>query len=199
MKVQGLGASPASIGFTGFITFAVDGTTYMVPVPSAVVNFVPGLSVATTSFCNGHWTTNVPLSGLSGNVFLDGFALQAPMPGGFPGGIHDVTWQGTFFSVTPGLKVQWQWGGRGVLGRELRHRLQRAPRQAGGRQPGKHLPEFRSRRDAREREGVRDGRREGRRRIEFHRLVQRHRIGDASARDDDLVVRRQLAGASRHR
>ena len=58
---------------------------------------------------SGAWVTTVPLSGLSGKVFLDGFALQAPTPGGFPGGIHDVTWQGMFFSVTPGLKVQWQW------------------------------------------------------------------------------------------
>jgi hypothetical protein len=109
MKVQGLGNDPVTIGFTGSIMFVANGTTYLVPVPSAVVNFVPGLSQATTVFCNGQWITNVPLSGLSGNVFLDGVALQAPMPAGFPGGIHDVTWQGTFFSVTPGIRVQWQW------------------------------------------------------------------------------------------
>jgi len=109
IKVQGLNGAPAAIGFTGSISFVVDGTLYMVPVPSAIVNFVPGTSVATTVFCNGQWITTVPASGLSGNVFLDGFALQAPMPAGFPGGIHDITWQGTFFSVTPGLRVQWQW------------------------------------------------------------------------------------------
>jgi hypothetical protein len=109
LKVQGLGTTGATIGFTGSISFVVDGTMYMVPVPSAIVNFVPGLTVATTVFCNGQWITNVPLSGLAGNVFLDGVALQAPMPSGFPGGIQDVTWQGTFFSVTPGVKVQWQW------------------------------------------------------------------------------------------
>ncbi len=109
LKLQGLGPNPATVGFTGSISFVVDGTTYLVPVPSAIVNFVPGLTVATTAFCNGQWTTNVPLSGLAGNVFLDAVALQAPMPSGFPGGIHDVTWQGTFFSVTPGLKIQWQW------------------------------------------------------------------------------------------
>jgi len=109
MKVQGLGADPVTIGFTGMISFAVDGTTYMIPVPSAVVNFIPGLPQATTAFCNGQWITNVPLGGLSGNVFLDAVALQAPLPAGFPGGIHNVTWQGTFFSVTPGVKIQWQW------------------------------------------------------------------------------------------
>jgi len=109
LKVQGLGADPATIGFTGSISFEANGTLYMVPVPSAVVNFVPGITVATTTFCNGQWITTVPLTGLAGNVFLDGVALQAPMPSGFPGGIQNISWQGTFFSVTPGLKVQWQW------------------------------------------------------------------------------------------
>jgi hypothetical protein len=109
MKVQGLGANPATIGFTGSISFVVDGTMYLVPVPSAVVNFVPSATAATTMFCNGQWITTQPTSGLSGNVFLDAAVLQAPMPAGFPGGIQDVTWQGTFFSVTPGLKIQWQW------------------------------------------------------------------------------------------
>ena len=109
LKVQGLGLDPVTIGFTGSISFTVNGTLYVVPVPSAIVNFSPGVDVATTVFCNGQWTTTVPSSGLSGNVFLAGVALQAPTPGGFPGGIHDITWQGTFFSVTPGLKIQWQW------------------------------------------------------------------------------------------
>ena len=109
LKVQGLGSDPVTVGFTGSISFTVNGTPYVVPVPSAIINFVPGLNVATTVFCNGQWVTTVPLSGLAGNVFLDGVALQAPTPGGFPGGIHEVTWQGTFFSLTPGLKIQWQW------------------------------------------------------------------------------------------
>jgi hypothetical protein len=109
LKVQGLGLDPVTIGFTGQISFTVNGTLHVVPVPSAIVNFLPGLTLATTVFCNGQWITTVPSSGLAGNVFLDGFAIQAPTPGGFPGGIHDVTWTGAFFSVTPGLKVQWQW------------------------------------------------------------------------------------------
>jgi hypothetical protein len=109
LKVQGLGSDPVTVGFTGSISFSVNGVLYMVPVPSAVVNFSPAVTVATTVFCSGQWVTTVPLSGLAGNVFLDGVALRAPMPDGFPGGIHDVTWQGMFFSVTPGLKIQWQW------------------------------------------------------------------------------------------
>jgi len=110
LKVQGLHSDPVTIGFTGSISFTVDGTLHVVPVPSAIINFLPSVAgFATTVFCNGQWTTTVPLSGLAGNVFLDGFALQAPTPEGFPGGIKDITWQGMFFSVTPGLKVQWQW------------------------------------------------------------------------------------------
>jgi hypothetical protein len=53
--------------------------------------------------------TAVPLTGLAGNVFFDGVAIQAPSPRGFPGGIQPVTWQGMFFSMTPGLSVQRQW------------------------------------------------------------------------------------------
>lgn len=109
LKVQGLGSDPVTIGFSGSISFSVNGIPYVVPVPSAIINFLPGVIVATTVFCNGQWVTTAPLSGLAGNVFLDGVALQAPTPGGFPGGIKDVTWQGMFFSVTPGLNVQWQW------------------------------------------------------------------------------------------
>ena len=109
LKVHGLGSEPVTIGFMGSIQFSVDGTLYIVPVPSAFVTFSPFVTLATTVFSNGLWLTTVPLSGLAGNVFLDGFAVQAPAPSGFPGGIHPVTWQGTFFSMTPGLKVQWQW------------------------------------------------------------------------------------------
>jgi hypothetical protein len=108
IKVHGLGSSPVTIGFTGSIQFTVDGVQYYLPVPSALVTFSPNVTLATTSFCSGQWVTTVPLTGLAGNVFLDGFAFQVPV-GGFPGGIQPITWQGMFFSVTPGITVQWQW------------------------------------------------------------------------------------------
>jgi hypothetical protein len=82
---------------------------YVVPVPSALVTLSPFVQVATAAFTNGQWVTTVPLSGLAGNVFLDGCAVQAPKPNGFSGGVKPVTWQGTFFSMTPGISVQWQW------------------------------------------------------------------------------------------
>jgi hypothetical protein len=109
IKVQGLGTDPVTIGFAGSISFSVNGIQYVVPVPSAVINFSPTTAVATTKYCNGQWVTNVPLTGLSGNIFLDGVAIQAPSPGGFPGGIKNITWQGMFFSMTPGLQIHWQW------------------------------------------------------------------------------------------
>jgi len=109
IDVHGLGSDPVTIGFTGSLSFVANGSLYVVPVPSALVNFVPGLPTATTAYCNGQWNTSVPLDGLSGKVFLDGVAFQAPSPGGLPGGIKDVTWQGMFFSSTPGLTIQWQW------------------------------------------------------------------------------------------
>jgi hypothetical protein len=108
MKVQGLGSAPVTIGFMGSIQFTVNGTTYVVPVPSAVITFSPSVSVATTTFSGGLWVTTLPLSHLAGNVMLDAFAVQVPAAG-FPGGIQPVTWQGTFFSTVPGVTVQWQW------------------------------------------------------------------------------------------
>ena len=109
IDVDGLGSDPVTIGFAGSLSFVADGSLYVVPVPSGIVSFVPGLGLATTSYCNGQWSTSVPLSGLAGNVFLVGVALKAPLPNGFPGGIKDVTWQGTFFSTTPGLTIKWKW------------------------------------------------------------------------------------------
>lgn len=108
LKVHGLGTSPVTIGFTGSIQFTVNGTQYYLPVPSALVTFSPNVTLAKTLFCSGQWVTTVPSSGLAGNVFLDAFAFRVPT-GGFPGGIDPVTWQGMFFSVTPGITVQWQW------------------------------------------------------------------------------------------
>jgi hypothetical protein len=110
LKVHGLSSAPVTIGFMGTIQFSIDGTLYVLPVPSALVTFSPNVAVATTDFNSiGQWVTVAPSSGLAGNVFLDGFVLQAPGPNGFPGGIQPVTWQGTFISTAPGITVQWQW------------------------------------------------------------------------------------------
>jgi hypothetical protein len=109
-KAQGVGSAPVTIGFMGFIEFSVGGTSYFLSVPSSFVTFSQGVTVATTNFNSlGQWVTLVPSSGLSGNVFLDGFVLQVPGPNGFPGGINPVSWHGTFVSTTPGITVQWQW------------------------------------------------------------------------------------------
>jgi hypothetical protein len=109
LKVHGLGSQPVTIGFMGSIQFSENGTLYVVPVPSALITFSPNVTVATTVFSGGLWVTTVPISGLAGNVFLDGVAVPVPAGAGFPGGIQPVTWQGMFVSMTPGLTVQWQW------------------------------------------------------------------------------------------
>lgn len=109
LKVHGLGSVPVTIGFMSSIQFSVGGVLYVIPVPSGLLTFSPNMTVATTTFTNGSWVTTVPISGLAGNVFVTGVALQSPLPSGFPGGINPVTWQGTFVSMTPGLTVDWQW------------------------------------------------------------------------------------------
>jgi hypothetical protein len=110
LKVQGLDPQQGTtIGFAPMpIMLTANGSPYMIPVPSALINFVPGLALATTEFLAGGWVTNVPSSGLAGKVFLDGVAFLIPASG-LPGGIKDVTWSGMFFSCALGLSVQWQW------------------------------------------------------------------------------------------
>jgi len=112
LKVKGLGPTqPATIGFASLpITLTADGVSYNIPVPSSLITFTPGLVLATTDFdsVGNQWVTNVPSSGLAGNVFLDGVAFQIPASG-LPGGIKNVTWAGMFSSSSCGLTVQWQW------------------------------------------------------------------------------------------
>jgi hypothetical protein len=109
IKVGGLGSDPVTIGFAGPpIVFAANGAGVMVPVLPAQITFTPGLALATTDFVAGQWVTNVPSSGLAGNVFLSAAAFLVPLTG-LPGGIKDVTWQAMFCSSAPGVSVQWQW------------------------------------------------------------------------------------------
>jgi hypothetical protein len=51
--------------------------------------------------------TTVPISG-SDEIFLSG--LSYPLIAPLPGGIHPVTWTGTFTSNTAGITVKWKWG-----------------------------------------------------------------------------------------
>ena len=110
MKVSGLGSSPVTIRFTGSsITFTANNAYYTLNVPNAKITFA-NVTTATTTFntVTNTWESTLPLSGLAGNVFLDGMAFQVPS-GGFPGGIKPVTWSGTFTSDTPGVGISSQW------------------------------------------------------------------------------------------
>jgi hypothetical protein len=109
IKVGGLGPDPVTIGFAGPpIMLIANGVGFMVPVLPSQITFTPGLALATTDFVAGQWITNVPSSGLSGNVFLSGMAFQVP-PGGLPGGIKNITWQAMFCSSSPNVTIQWKW------------------------------------------------------------------------------------------
>jgi len=108
-KVNGLGLDPVTIGFVSFIQLTIGGTVQTIQVPSSLVTFSPNVALATTDFELGQWNTAVPWPGLAGNVFLTGVLVQAPMPAGLPGGIKNIRWEGTFFSVAPDLTVQWKW------------------------------------------------------------------------------------------
>ncbi len=90
------------------ITFNANNTNYVVNVPDATITFSPSTTLATTSYLATGWNTQLPLSGLAGNDFLTGVGFGVPA-GGLPGGIHNITFNATFSSTTPGLNVNWQW------------------------------------------------------------------------------------------
>src|SRR5579864_5905275 len=104
---------PLTFSFTGVtITFTANSTPYTVNVPNASITYDPAATTATTTFSPGtpgQWTTRLPTTHLAGNDFLDAAEFLVP-PGGLPGGIGPVTWQGTFSSAGSSFNVQWQWG-----------------------------------------------------------------------------------------
>jgi hypothetical protein len=111
ISVKGLGSGSTTVHFVNAsLSFTAGSHTYNIPAPNATVVFSPSVSTATTTYdaAVSTWITTVPLTGLSGNVFLTG--VQFPIPaGGLPGGIKNVTWQGGFSADTKGLTVNWQW------------------------------------------------------------------------------------------
>ena len=108
-SVQGLGSEPVTVSFiNSSITFSVNGVPQAIPVPDGQITFSPATTQATTSFDSVSWITDLQISGLAGKDFVTGVAAQVPA-GGWPGGIQDVNWSGSFSSNTSGLSVQWQW------------------------------------------------------------------------------------------
>jgi hypothetical protein len=109
-KVNGnTGSSPVTLHFTNdTITYSVNGATTTINAPNADVTIDPNATSASTSFdaTTNTWTTTLPTH-FSGNSFLDGVAVQ--LPGGLPGGIKNVTWQGQFTSTGGNISVNWQW------------------------------------------------------------------------------------------
>lgn len=89
------------------IHFTAD-QTYRVPVPVAEITFSPNVSCASTTFDGKKWITTVPIAG-SDEIFLSGVPFAVPA-NFFPWVLGPVTWQGTFSSTAPGVKINWKWG-----------------------------------------------------------------------------------------
>jgi hypothetical protein len=108
--------SPTEIDFDNpSLVFTANGQPYNLTLPNAQITYTPSTTTATTSFdgSTDTWVTNVPVSGLAGNVFLSGFAYRVPAAG-LPGGIHNVSWSGQFSTTaSSGVTVQWQWAAAG--------------------------------------------------------------------------------------
>jgi hypothetical protein len=109
-SVKGVGSQSVNIFFKNqTIQFAAD-KAYSLTVPNAAVTFDPSASCASTTFDTSSqtWRTVVPLSG-SDEIFISGLAF--PVPIGFSKVNGNVNWQGSMSSDTPGVGVQWKWGG----------------------------------------------------------------------------------------
>ena len=104
LKPSGLGSQPVSFRFT---QQTITSASFSITVPDALVTFDPAATVATTTFSGGMWVTRVPSSGLAGNTFLSAVAFQVPTD--IPGGLKDITWNGTIVFDTPGTSLHWQW------------------------------------------------------------------------------------------
>jgi len=109
-----------SISFTNPST----GATATIPVPDALIQFVPGLTQASTTFdaTNNRWITTVPMADpatgrsqfvMPGNIFVTGVPYQ--VPAAIVQALHgataqNVTWSAEFTTDTPGVNLNWQWG-----------------------------------------------------------------------------------------
>jgi len=108
-KVQGVHSSPVNIWVADqTISFTAGSTPYTISVPNTILTLTPGATSATATYSAGPnaWNIDVP-GNFSGNTFLGGAVFQAV--GGLPGGIKNVTWQGSFSTDTAGIQVNWQW------------------------------------------------------------------------------------------
>ncbi len=112
-------STPMSIDFfPSTITFTdpVNGLQYaLTSVPEGKIVFQSGITVATTTWDapNNRWVTTVPLGANDGNIFLTGVAYLVGSGQGeseLHGGIHNVVWSGSFFSMpSGGFQVSWKW------------------------------------------------------------------------------------------
>jgi len=113
-KISGLPANTKSVLhiYSQSITIPATGSSpqFVIPVPDSFITFDPGVNSATATFdtVNNVWRMTFPLSSMAGNIFYGGVAFKVPASG-LPGGIKNVDWSGKFASLTPGLKVDWQW------------------------------------------------------------------------------------------
>jgi len=112
LQADGLGGAPVRIFLRDSrITFTANELPIDLRVPDATITFSPAVSAATTTFdpARNEWFITVP-SNTNRHAFLSGLAFLVPMAG-IPGGHDPVTWQGSFYTDTPGVSLRWKWAG----------------------------------------------------------------------------------------
>ena len=105
------GTGPVTISFvqTTVTIQLANGSTITATAPNSIIHFSSATTVATTSYdsASNTWTTNLPISGTSGNDFLDGFAFKLPA-GVSQNSLKGATWNGTFQTDSTSLSLNWQ-------------------------------------------------------------------------------------------
>jgi hypothetical protein len=106
-KPGSLGNAPVNFYITdGKISYTLNNQVVTLRVPDAQIKFSPAFTSASTSFVNGKWLTEVPIS-YNGNVFMSGLSYQ--VPASLPGGIRNVTWSATIETDKLDASLQWKW------------------------------------------------------------------------------------------
>ncbi len=167
------------------------------PCREAKVIFSPSATTTTTTYdaATETWVTTVSAGNLGEQVFLTGLALPVPAAG-LPGNIKPVTMSGRLASTKAGVTLQWEWSAAVYTSFSTDYNALGVKPVSGAiaesiQQPG-------HRRDPREFQGIRDGRRARRGRVQLHREPQPGRARllrlqrDAALRAADQLRQRHL-------
>ncbi len=103
VRVNGTATYPLVINFTNQ---TITSSAFNLSVPDGQLIIDASVATATTVFTGGKWVTTAPPS-TSGNYFISGYCDS--LTNSIVGGLHPVSWNGTFTTCKTGISINWQW------------------------------------------------------------------------------------------